>query len=86
MKFRPLPRPRRGQTHRCRRQKPQAVSSFRNSAKGKSLRRGEITAVGPGGRDEAGKLIPIDLKGWRTACCSAKWSGNRGQDRYSGNC
>src|SRR5258708_22337873 len=24
---------------------------------------GEITGVGPGGRDEAGKLIPIDLKG-----------------------
>src|SRR4030081_2561063 len=24
---------------------------------------GEITAVGPGGRDEAGKRIPIDLKG-----------------------
>ena len=23
---------------------------------------GEITAIGPGGRDEAGKLIPIDLK------------------------
>ena len=23
---------------------------------------GEITAVGPGGRDEAGTLIPIDLK------------------------
>jgi len=23
---------------------------------------GEITAVGPGGRDESGKLIPIDLK------------------------
>jgi len=23
---------------------------------------GEITAVGPGGRDEAGKLIPIDVK------------------------
>ena len=23
---------------------------------------GEVTAVGPGGRDEAGKLIPIDLK------------------------
>jgi len=31
---------------------------------------GEITAVGPGGRDEAGKLIPIDLK-VATACCSA---------------
>ena len=23
---------------------------------------GEIVAIGPGGRDEAGKLIPIDLK------------------------
>ncbi|MGB2597724.1 MAG: co-chaperone GroES, partial [Pseudolabrys sp.] len=23
---------------------------------------GQIVAVGPGGRDEAGKLIPIDLK------------------------
>ncbi len=23
---------------------------------------GEVIAVGPGGRDEAGKLIPIDLK------------------------
>ena len=23
---------------------------------------GELTAVGPGGRDEGGKLIPIDLK------------------------
>jgi len=31
---------------------------------------GEITAVGPGGRDEAGKMIPIDLR-WATACCSA---------------
>ena len=31
---------------------------------------GEITAVGPGGRDEAGKLISIDLKS-ATACCSA---------------
>ena len=31
---------------------------------------GEITAVGPGGRDEAGKLIPIDSRA-ATACCSA---------------
>ena len=23
---------------------------------------GEVTAVGPGGRDESGKLIPIDIK------------------------
>ncbi len=31
---------------------------------------GEVIAVGPGGRDEAGKLIPIDI-GSATACCSA---------------
>ena len=35
---------------------------------------GEITAVGPDGRDEAGKLIPIDLKvGDRVLF--GKWSG-----------
>ncbi|MEA2865084.1 MAG: chaperonin GroES [Bradyrhizobium sp.] len=35
---------------------------------------GAITAVGPGGRDEAGKLIPIDLKvGDRVLF--GKWSG-----------
>ena len=35
---------------------------------------GEITAVGPGGRDEAGKLIPIDLAvGDRVLF--GKWSG-----------
>ena len=44
---------------------------------------GEITAVGPGGRDEAGKLIPIDLKvGDRVLF--GKWSGTEvkidGQD------
>jgi chaperonin GroES len=31
---------------------------------------GEAIAVGPGGRNEAGKLIPIDIK-VVTACCSA---------------
>ena len=36
---------------------------------------GEIIAVGPGGRDEAGKLIPIDVKpGDRVLF--GKWSGN----------
>jgi chaperonin GroES len=35
---------------------------------------GEITAVGPGGRDEAGKLIPIDLKVGDTVLFG-KWSG-----------
>src|SRR5205823_13025684 len=35
---------------------------------------GEVIAVGPGGRDETGKLIPIDLKvGDRVLF--AKWSG-----------
>ena len=35
---------------------------------------GEIIAVGPGGRDEAGKLIPVDLKvGDRVLF--GKWSG-----------
>jgi co-chaperonin GroES (HSP10) len=36
---------------------------------------GEVIAVGPGGRDESGKLIPIDLRvgdrvlfGWTTQC------------------
>ena len=35
---------------------------------------GEIVSVGPGGRDEAGKLIPIDIKtGDRVLF--GKWSG-----------
>ena len=44
---------------------------------------GEIVAVGPGGRDEAGKLIPIDLKVGNTVLFG-KWSGTEvkidGQD------
>src|SRR6476620_4965098 len=44
---------------------------------------GEVVAVGPGGRDEAGKLIPIDIKvGDRVLF--GKWSGTEvkidGQD------
>ena len=35
---------------------------------------GEITAVGRGGRDEAGKLIPIDLK-VGDIVLFGKWSG-----------
>ncbi|HEX4555555.1 MAG TPA: co-chaperone GroES [Xanthobacteraceae bacterium] len=35
---------------------------------------GEIVAVGPGGRDEAGKLIPIDLK-VGDKVLFGKWSG-----------
>ena len=57
-------RPRRRQTHRGRgeigcKEKPS---------------QGEVIAVGPGGRDEAGKLIPIDVKeGDRVLF--GKWSG-----------
>jgi chaperonin GroES len=29
---------------------------------GEKPQEGEVIAVGPGGRDEAGKLVPIDLK------------------------
>jgi chaperonin GroES len=35
---------------------------------------GEVIAVGPGGRDEAGKLIPIDIKAG-DAVLFGKWSG-----------
>jgi chaperonin GroES len=35
---------------------------------------GKIAAVGPGGRDEAGKLIPIDLKAGDRVLFG-KWSG-----------
>src|SRR5882762_1833709 len=35
---------------------------------------GEIIAVGPGGRDEAGKLIPLDVKAG-DRILFGKWSG-----------
>ena len=35
---------------------------------------GEITAVGPGGRDEAGKLVPLDVKAG-DRILFGKWSG-----------
>jgi chaperonin GroES len=44
---------------------------------------GEVIAVGPGGRDEAGKLIPIDVKAGDRVLFG-KWSGTEvkinGQD------
>jgi chaperonin GroES len=36
--------------------------------------RGEVVAVGPGGRDESGKLIPIDVK-VGDQVLFGKWSG-----------
>ena len=35
---------------------------------------GEIVAVGPGGRDESGKLVPLDLKAG-DRILFGKWSG-----------
>jgi chaperonin GroES len=35
---------------------------------------GEVVAVGPGGRDESGKLVPLDLKAGDTVLFG-KWSG-----------
>src|SRR5690348_11383151 len=44
---------------------------------------GEVVAVGPGARDEAGKLIPLDLKAGERVLFG-KWSGTEvkidGQD------
>ena len=53
------PRPRCGQAHREEKTKGGII--IPDTAKEKPSQ-GEITAVGPGGRDESGKLIPIDLK------------------------
>jgi len=35
---------------------------------------GEVVAIGPGGRDESGKLIPVDLKAGDRVLFG-KWSG-----------
>ena len=55
------------------RRRPPAASSFPTPPR-RSPRRAKSIAVGPGGRDEAGKLIPIDVKvGDRVLF--GKWSG-----------
>jgi chaperonin GroES len=43
---------------------------------------GEVIAVGPGGRDESGKLIPIDVK-TATGCCSANGLAPRSRSTAS---
>jgi chaperonin GroES len=75
-------RPRRGQAHRRRREVQAGGIIIPDSAKEKPSQ-GEIVSVGPGGRDEAGKLIPLDVKvGERVLF--GKWSGTEvkidGQD------
>ena len=49
------------------------ASSSPDTAKEKP-QQGEVIAVGPGGRDETGKLIPIDLKAGDRVLFG-KWSG-----------
>ena len=44
-----------------------------DTAKEKPMQ-GEITAVGPGARDESGKLVPLDVKA-RDRVLFGKWSG-----------
>ncbi len=44
-----------------------------DTAKEKPMQ-GEVVAVGPGGRDEAGKLVPIELKAGDRVLFG-KWSG-----------
>jgi chaperonin GroES len=44
-----------------------------DTAKEKPMQ-GEIVAVGPGGRDESGKLVPIDVKAGDKVLFG-KWSG-----------
>jgi len=44
-----------------------------DTAKEKPMQ-GEIVAVGPGGRDEAGKLVPLDVKAGDRVLFG-KWSG-----------
>ena len=41
---------------------------------GEKPQQGDVIAVGPGGRDEAGKLIPIDIKKGDKVLFG-KWSG-----------
>ncbi len=52
---------------------PKAASSFPDTAKEKPSQ-GEVLAVGPGARDEAGKLVPLDVK-VGDLVLFGKWSG-----------
>ena len=54
-------------------EKPRAASSFLTPPR-RSPPQGEIIAVGPGGRDEGGKIIPIGVKAGDRVLFG-KWSG-----------
>jgi chaperonin GroES len=68
----PASRSRRRQAHQAE-EKSAGGIIIPDTAKEKP-QQGEVISVGPGGRDEAGKLIPIDLKAGDRVLF-AKWSG-----------
>ena len=53
--------------------RPRAASSFPDTAKEKP-QEGEVIAVGPGARDESGKIVPLDVKAG-DRILFGKWSG-----------
>ena len=55
------------------RQSPRAASSFPTPSR-RNRQEGEVVAVGPGGRDENGKLIVIGVKAGDRVLFG-KWSG-----------
>ena len=72
MKFRPCTTASSFVASRARRRRKAASSS--PTPPRRSLEEGEIIAVGPGGRDENGKLTPIDVK-TGDKVLFGKWSG-----------
>jgi chaperonin GroES len=68
----PASRSRRRQAHQCR-GKDRRRHHYPRYRQGETTA-GEVIAVGPGGRDETGKLIPIDLK-VGDHVLFGKWSG-----------
>jgi chaperonin GroES len=72
MKFRPLHD--RVVIKRADTETKTAGGIFIPDTAGEKPQEGEVVAVGPGGRDEAGKLIPIDLKKGDKVLFG-KWSG-----------
>ena len=72
MKFRPLHD--RVVIKRADTETKTAGGIFIPDTAGEKPQEGEVIAVGPGGRDEAGKLTPIDLKKGDKVLFG-KWSG-----------
>ena len=73
MKFRPLHDRVVLEPDRCRGENHRRHHHSRHRSR-KSRKQGRVVAIGPGGRDESGKLIPIDVKvGDRVLF--GKWSG-----------